>query len=140
MRFVRLRLLALALVVVTGQLASTVAASVVLCQSRAATGGAAADNVVCTCAHGPMSECPMHKGHGTHGTPGAHEPDSSSRGTRWCAGCGETPEMVVTTLSVAGPVERHRHVAPQTQSQSHAASVERVLDVVLPLISPPPRA
>ncbi len=134
MRLVRRHLLALALVIVAGQVASTVATSAVLCQMNAAE-AAARDAIMCTCVHGANAECPMHKGHKA-GLP----TDPSSRESRWCDGCADTSAMVLTTILFAGPVvDRLLTVAPNTLPERLIGILACPFDVVLALDAPPPR-
>lgn len=132
MHSIRRRLIALVLVMLAGQLAGMAATPTVLCQMGGAATSASDDEIACTCPRGPNGECPMH----TH-----KKPASSSRETRWCAGCQDNEDAVLTTLiGFAGVIVPRQHpVVPEGVSASVGALVERPLNLLRPPVSPPPR-
>jgi len=119
--------------VLAGQVAGIAATPVVLCEMGGAVTPASADEIACTCTHGPNAECPMHK---------HKKPAPVSGETRWCTGCSDTPAAVLTTLmGVFGEIVlRHQPIAPERLSESLSILVERPLNLVRPPVSPPPRA
>ncbi len=118
--------------VLAGQVAGIAATPVVLCEMGGAATSASADEIACTCSHGPNAECPMHK---------HKKPAPASGETRWCTGCSDIPAAVLTTLiGVAGEIVlRQQPVAPEGVSGSISALVERPQNLVRPPVSPPPR-
>ena len=135
MRRIRLRLFALALVAVIGQMVATAATTAVLYGTSTST-VAGDEGTACTCPHGGMRDCPMHGSQASE-----RSSQSSSRGYRWCAGGSDHAAVVLTTLTFPGPVVRSfAAVVPTPGSEWLIGQFAPASDVVLPLLSPPPRA
>ena len=133
MRAVRHRLFAIVIAVMASQLAGIAAMPLVLCQASDARGADTGSDVTCTCVHAPGAECPMHK----------HKAQqSSSRQTRWCAGCHDAEDVVLTAvIGVTGSVEARQHLAaPDAASELLTAFSEHPLALVLPPAPRPPRS
>lgn len=101
--------------------------------ASAPAGGDEGDEIACSCTHGPNAECPMHK---------HKKPAPASGDARWCSGCPDAQDIVLTTVvGFAGAlVDRYQPVAPEGVSESIGVLRERSLDLVRPPTSPPPRA
>ena len=129
MHEVRRRLAALALAVVMLQIAGVAATSIALSRAGNAT---PADDMMATCNHGPGVMCPMH----AH-----HQPPASSHETRFCRGCDNATDLVLTTLvAFAAPIaERYQPHAPDAVSPAFALETSRILDLARLPIAPPPR-
>jgi hypothetical protein len=134
MSLVRRALGGCVLAVLLCQVAAMVATQIALVQP-AASETASQDEVACTCVHGPDAECPMHKSRRPASSSGA-----SSREARWCTGCSEGPQMVLTPFAFVGPVAvRGEIAAPHAASEFLVAAVAFPFDLVLPPVAPPPR-
>ena len=127
MRHFRSRLLVLTLAVVACQVAGLAAVPLVVCVTAASqdTDGA----IVCTCSHGANGECPM------------HQPRKTPRETpRWCSGCDDGLQAVLTLYAVAGvPVEPPHAAAPQTVTTLAIAPLAAARRRAHPPLAPPPK-
>ncbi|MES1256123.1 MAG: hypothetical protein ABUS56_10975 [Acidobacteriota bacterium] len=131
MRSLRHRLVALVFAVVACQVAG-IAGTPVALGTMLVTDSTGGDEVACTCTHGPNAECPMHE---------HKKPAPPSRDTRWCTGCHDAADMVLTPIVgfVAPLVDRQGVDAPVGVAASVTAAVDFSLDLARPPASPPPR-
>ncbi len=132
MRVIRRQLVALVFAVLASQAAGMAVTPVALFTSG---GASAAGNeiIACTCPDGGMGkECPMHK----------HQTSVPSRDTPRCVSCHDNTDAALTTLVGATGllVERQHAEVPDGISDRLIPLSTRPLDVVRPLLSPPPRS
>jgi hypothetical protein len=135
MSAIRSRLFAFAVALIVCHTSLLIAAPVALCSSGPAE-AAAREGVVCTCAHTPGAECPMHKD-AKH-----HQNGSSSKGTRCCSESPDPYRLALTTLTtpMAVPVARLQFGRPDASAAPLAVVVPLLLALDRPPTSPPPRA
>jgi hypothetical protein len=133
---IRRRLIAFVLAVTASLLAGMAATPAMICQMIGEPPAVAAATV-CTCAHGTDGQCPMHKHHG----PGPSSSSAPISGNRWCAGCADSAEMIITAMiGFAAPIIDRSDIArPDGRSAQVHAFIEHPLDTVHPPVSPPPR-
>jgi hypothetical protein len=130
---IRRHLLPLVIALVANVFAGLMVTPAAICQMRG-QGAAAAAALVCTCGHSPDGQCAMHKHHKMPGAPTSQN--------RWCAGCQDRVDMIVTTLTgFAAPVpDRSEFARPDAVASAFQPFAERPLEFISPPLSPPPRS
>jgi len=131
---IRRALLPLVIALVANVCVGMVAMPVAICQMR----GMGAAALVCTCGHSPDGQCAMHKHHKMPGSSSA--PTSSPN--KWCAGCQDSVDVIVTALTgFAAPVpDRSEFARPEGLASAFQPFAEGPLEFISPPLSPPPRS
>jgi hypothetical protein len=130
----RLRLIGLALSVLTCQVAALAAAPALFYRAGAA-GAAAGSAMLCECKEEPGAECPMHKGK-------TQTAGNESGTLRSCAGGGDQAAAILTMLTGGGGILETAlpSTRPATNGVALAPLTTSILSFDRPPTSPPPRS